>query len=83
MPKRAILCTRNIYKIQFGFCSDVLFLNDLGFDQLSIEPVVLKPESPMSIREQDLPRIIAEYDKLAEEYIARRKTDKWFNFSIL
>lgn len=67
-------------RYNLDFCSDVLFLNDLGFDQLSIEPVVLKPESPMSIREQDLPRIIAEYDKLAEEYIARRKTDKWFNF---
>ncbi len=67
-------------RYNLDFCSDVLFLNDLGFDRLSIEPVVLKPESPMSIREQDLPRIIAEYDKLAEEYIARRKTDKWFNF---
>lgn len=67
-------------RYNLDFCSDVLFLNDLGFDQLSIEPVVLKPESPMSIREQDLPRVIAEYDKLAEEYIARRKTDKWFNF---
>lgn len=67
-------------RYNLDFCSDVLFLNDLGFDQLSIEPVVLKPESPMSIREHDLPRIIAEYDKLAEEYIARRKTDKWFNF---
>ena len=51
-------------RYNLDFCSDVLFLNDLGFDQLSIEPVVLKPESPMSIREQDLPRIIAEYDKL-------------------
>ena len=67
-------------RYNLDFCSDVLFLNDLGFDQLSIEPVVLKPESPMSIREQDLPRVIAEYDKLAEEYIARRMTDKWFNF---
>ena len=67
-------------RYKLDFCSDVLFLNDLGFDQLSIEPVVLKPESPMSIREQDLPRVIAEYDKLAEEYIARRKSDKWFNF---
>ena len=29
------------------FCADVLFLNDLGFDQLSIEPVVLKPDHPL------------------------------------
>lgn len=67
-------------RYNLDFCSDVLFLNDLGFDQLSIEPVVLKADSPMSIREEDLPAVIAEYDRLAKEYIARRKTDKWFNF---
>lgn len=62
------------------FCADVLFLNDLGFDQLSIEPVVLKPDNPLAIRDCDLPAVIAEYDKLAAAYIERRKTDKWFNF---
>lgn len=67
-------------RYNLDFCSDVLFLNDLGFDQLSIEPVVLDPESPMAIRDEDLPKIIEEYDKLAKAYIERRKTDKWFNF---
>lgn len=67
-------------RYNLDFCSDVLFLNDLGFDQLSIEPVVLKSDSPLAIRDEDIPRIIAEYDKLAEQYIERRKTDKWFNF---
>ncbi len=67
-------------RYNLDFASDVLYLNDLGFDQLSIEPVVLKPESPMAIRNADLPKVLAEYDRLAEEYIARRKTDKWFNF---
>lgn len=62
------------------FCEDVLFLNDLGFDQISIEPVVLNSAHPLSIRDEDIPRAIAEYDKLAEAYIERRKTDKWFNF---
>ncbi|MDE6293044.1 MAG: radical SAM protein, partial [Clostridiales bacterium] len=56
------------------FCADVLFLNDLGFDQLSIEPVVLKPDNPLAIRDCDLPAVIAEYDKLAAAYIERRKT---------
>ena len=67
-------------RYNLDFCSDVLYLNDLGFDQISIEPVVLKADSPMSIRDEDIPKILAEYDKLTEEYIARRKTDKWFNF---
>ena len=34
----------------------------------------------MAIRDEDIPRVLAEYEKLAAEYIARRKTDKWFNF---
>ncbi len=67
-------------RYNLDFCDDVLYLNDLGFDQLSMEPVVLPDESPMAIRREDLPKIIAEYDKLAASYIERRKTDKWFNF---
>ncbi len=62
------------------FANDVLYLNDLGFDQISIEPVVLDSKSPMAITDEDMPVILAEYDRLAEEYIARRKTEKWFNF---
>lgn len=67
-------------RYNLDFCEDVLFLNDLGFDQLSIEPVVLDPQSPMAIRDEDIPAVLAEYDKLAAAYIERRKTDKWFNF---
>lgn len=62
------------------FSKDVLFMNDLGFDQISIEPVVLPEEHPLAIHESDLPIIFAEYEKLAEEYIKRRQTDKWFSF---
>lgn len=67
-------------RYNLDFANDVLYLNDLGFDQISIEPVVLDDTSPMAIRDEDLPAVIAEYDKLAEEYVERRKTDKWFNF---
>lgn len=62
------------------FASDVLYLNDLGFDQLSVEPVVLPEGHPLAIKESDIPALIAEYDRLAAEYYERRKTDKWFNF---
>lgn len=62
------------------FSKDVLFMNDLGFDQISMEPVVLPDEHPLSIHKNDLPTIFAEYEKLAEEYLKRRKTDKWFSF---
>lgn len=67
-------------RYNLDFCSDVLYLNDLGFDQISIEPVVLPDSSDMAIRESDMPTVLAEYDRLAVEYLKRRKTDKWFNF---
>lgn len=62
------------------FSTDVLNINDEGFDQISIEPVVLPDESPLALHEQDLPEIFRQYDTLAEEYIERRKGAKWFNF---
>lgn len=62
------------------FAKDVLFMNDLGFDQISIEPVVLPDDHPLAIHDADLPKIFEEYETLAEEYLERRKTDKWFSF---
>ncbi|MDE7464607.1 MAG: 4Fe-4S cluster-binding domain-containing protein, partial [Clostridiales bacterium] len=67
-------------RYNLDFADDVMYLNDIGFDQISMEPVVLPDNSPMAIRESDLPTVLKEYDRLASEYIARRKTDKWFNF---
>ncbi len=61
------------------FASDVVALNDAGFDQISLEPVVTDIPD-LAIKEEHLPRILEEYDKLAEIYIDRRKGDKWFNF---
>jgi len=62
------------------FASDVLYLNDLGFDQLSVEPVVLPEGHRLAIKESDIEELKAEYDKLAVEYVERRKGEKWFNF---
>lgn len=63
------------------FTEDVLSIADNGFDQVSIEPVVLSDNDPLAIREQHIEAINKEYDKLAKEYIKRRQSDKtWFNF---
>ncbi len=62
------------------FTGDIFALNDLGFDQISIEPVVLPDSHPLAIREEQVEEIKKEYERLAEGYIDRRKTDKWFNF---
>ena len=68
--------TRN----NLDFSEDVKHYADLGFEQLSMEPVVAAPEEPYSIREEDLPQILEEYDRLAVEYLKRRKEGKGFNF---
>lgn len=62
------------------FAEDVLHLADLGFKQISVEPVVAEPTEPYAIREEDLPQLFEEYDKLAKEMLERRKNGKDFNF---
>ena len=68
--------TRN----NLDFADDVLHFADLGFEKMSIEPVVAAPEEPYSIREEDLPKIMEEYDKLAKEYVKRHKEGRGFTF---
>ena len=62
------------------FSEDVLHLADLGFKQISVEPVVAEPKEPYAIREEDLPKLFEEYDKLAVEMIRRHKSGGDFNF---
>lgn len=62
------------------FSRDVIHLADLGFTQISMEPVVGLPEEPYSIQEEDLPVIFEEYDKLARELIRREKEGRPFRF---
>ena len=62
------------------FSNDVLHLADLGFKQISVEPVVAADTEDYAIREEDIPQIKEEYDKLAKEMIAREKAGKGFNF---
>lgn len=63
------------------FGKDVLAVADMGFDQISMEPVVLTADSPMAITEKDLSALAEEYEKLAKEYVARRLDKRtWFSF---
>ncbi len=63
------------------FHKDVVHLVDLGFEQISIEPVVLPDSDKYSLKEEHLPEIYASYDELSKVYRLYRKTDdKWFNF---
>ena len=61
------------------FASDVLFLADEGFDSISMEPVVTEiPE--LQIKEEHLPLIEKEYERLCDEYIKRENKGEGFNF---
>jgi uncharacterized protein len=62
------------------FSKDVLHLADEGFEQISVEPVVAQPEESYAIREEDIPQILEEYDKLAAELVKRKKAGNGFNF---
>ena len=50
------------------FADDVLHLADLGFKQISVEPVVAEDSEEYALREEDLPKLFEEYDKLAAEW---------------
>jgi uncharacterized protein len=62
------------------FSKDVLHLADQGFRQISVEPVVAARDTGYDIREEDLPFVFEEYEKLASEYVVRNKGEGWFNF---
>lgn len=62
------------------FSKDVLHLADLGFKQISVEPVVAQDTDSYAIREEDLPQLMEEYEKLALEMVRRHGTEEDFNF---
>ncbi len=66
------------YNLDFG--KDIMHLADLGFKQISVEPVVAAPSEDYAISEEDLPVIFEEYENLAKDIINRREKGQWFNF---
>lgn len=68
--------TRN----NMDFAEDVKHLADLGFQQISVEPVVAEPTDDYALREEDIPRLLEEYDKLAVELLNRKKEGRPVNF---
>lgn len=62
------------------FSNDVLHFAELGFKQISIEPVVGEDTDSYAIQKEDLPQIFAEYDKLAKIMVEREKSGRGFHF---
>ncbi|MBQ3493835.1 MAG: thioether cross-link-forming SCIFF peptide maturase [Clostridia bacterium] len=62
------------------FTKDILHMADLGFKELSMEPVVCDPKEPYALTEADLPILKEQYEILAKEMIKRKKEGKGFTF---
>lgn len=68
--------TRN----NLDFTNDIFHMADLGFSELSMEPVVSKPDTDYALREEDLDKIYEQYEILAKEMIKRKKQGNPFTF---
>ena len=62
------------------FLKDIQQMLDLGFTELSMEPVVAAPGDPSALTEDDLTIVMEQYEQLAELMLQRRKEGKPFTF---
>ncbi len=67
-------------KYNLDFSEDVMHIYEAGFDQISVEPVMEKPEIEYALTEEDLERIYQEYDRLTERLSEVRKEGGFINF---
>ena len=62
------------------FLKDIQQMLDLGFTELSMEPVVCAAGDPSALTEEDLPIVMEQYEKLAELMLERDKEGRPFTF---
>ena len=62
------------------FLKDIQQMLDLGFTELSMEPVVCAPGEPSELTAEDMPVVMEQYEKLAELMLSRDKEGKPFTF---
>lgn len=62
------------------FTNDIFHMADLGFKELSMEPVVCAPTDPYALTEEDLPVLFEQYEILAKEMLKRESEGRGFTF---
>ena len=62
------------------FLEDIKVMLDLGFNELSMEPVVCAEDDPSALTAEDMPIVMEQYEKLAELMLERHKEGKPFTF---
>lgn len=67
-------------RYNLDFAEDVKHLLDQGFQNVSVEPVVTSPEYDYALRDEDIERILIEYDRLSDMYLERALKGEPFDF---
>ena len=62
------------------FSKDLIHMADLGFKELSVEPVVCDPKEPWALKDEDLPKLKEQYEILANEMLKRYRNGNGFTF---
>lgn len=62
------------------FTNDIFHMADLGFKELSMEPVVCAPDDKSALTKEDLPLLFEQYEILAKEMLKRQKEGNGFTF---
>ncbi|RYD06508.1 hypothetical protein N752_04060 [Desulforamulus aquiferis] len=62
------------------FSQDVMHMLELGFNDISVEPVVAGSDTDYAFKEEDLPVLLEEYTRLTREILARRMAGESINF---
>lgn len=62
------------------FSKDIIHMADMGFKELSIEPVVCSPDEPYALKDGDLPVLKEQYQILADEMLKRYRKGNGFTF---
>ena len=79
-PRGTYFYVRGTYTARnLDFAEDVLAMADLGFEQLSVEPVVGK-DCDYELREEHLPELFRQYELLAKAYLERKRAGNGFDF---
>ncbi len=62
------------------FLEDIKVMLDLGFNELSMEPVVCAPGDPAELTDEDMVIVKEQYEKLAELMLEREREGRPFTF---
>ena len=68
------------FNTDFADECEFIMADDLGFTELSMEPVVAKESLGYALKKEDMPDLLASYDKLTRHYAEREDEGKGYQF---